>query len=489
MPDRPNLVFIFSDRQRFDTLKCYGNGWIQTPRLNALAEESFVFEHAYVTQAVCAPARSSIMTGLFPHATGVPVNKRVMQPHLRTIANLTPDDYRKAYFGKWHLGDETVRQRGFDEWVSVMDTLYDDVSKHEYRCHVSDYTHFLLDHGLEPDRDAPGGRYFSAQLRAGLPTELQMATFLANRAARFIDDNKDRPFILFVSFLEPHPPFTGPYDHVHDPATMPVDPSFLQPPEGHSLFSRLRSELFMNCVRDGHDLTTEAGWRQLRSNYMGNITLVDDAVGKIVNAIGEAGVSDQTAVVYTSEHGDLVGSHAMLEMRTFYEPAAKVPLLVRAPWLGAPRRIEGHFSQIDLLPTLLDLLGEAIPRGLHGESRASVFEAQASLEGNDVFIEHNGIGDRDLSAEAITEHRMSPERVRELNLMNTLPWRSVVTADRWKLNLCAGDQCELFDLTSDPHELANLFNAPEHRDRIRHMAARIRLWQHRTGDTAPLPDV
>ena len=94
MADKPNLVFIFSDRQRFDTMACYGNDWIQTPHLNALADQSFVFENCYVTQAVCAPARSSLMTGLFPHATGVPVNKLVQDPDVASIDDFKMQDIK-----------------------------------------------------------------------------------------------------------------------------------------------------------------------------------------------------------------------------------------------------------------------------------------------------------------------------------------------------------------------------------------------------------
>ena len=132
--------------------------------------------------------------------------------------------------------------------------------------------------------------------------------------------------------------------------------------------------------------------------------------------------------------------------------------------------------EIDLIPTLLELLGEPIPDHLHGESRVGVLRGEATLDGNDVFMEHNGIGDRDLG---------NPK----INTMNDLPWRSVVTADRWKLNLCAGDQCELFDLNTDRYEVNNLFDDPVQKDRIRLMAAKIRLWQHYTGDDAPLPSV
>ena len=167
----------------------------------------------------------------------------------------------------------------------------------------------------------------------------------------------------------------------------------------------------------------------------------------------------------------------MRDKRAFYEPSAKVPLMMRTPHLGREHRmIPGNISHIDLVPTLLDLMGQPVPDHLQGNSRVPVLEGRETLDDNDVFIQWNGLGDRNLG---------SPQ----INLIATLPWRAIVTADRWKLNLCAGDQCELFDLNSDPHELTNLFDEPVHRDRIRKMAAKIRLWQRETGDDAPLPTV
>ncbi len=486
-PETPNLVFLFSDRQRYDTIAAYGNNWTRTPSLNTLADQSVVFEHCYVTQPVCAPARSSIMTGLYPHAAGVPRNRVVMPQNVWTIAQMVSGDYRKAYFGKWHLGNEVIRQRGFDQWVSVMDRLWTEYTREEYLGQFSDYRHFLAEEGFEPDLDVPGGKIFSDHMRAQLPAEYQQASFLAERAERFIRENVDTPYILYVSTLEPHPPFTGPYDDLYDPVTLPVDPTFLKPPEGHSLFSRRRSEYFTSAEFDGHDLSSEAGWRRLRANYLANITLVDDAVGRVLKAIDETGQTDRTIVVFTSEHGDLVGSHGMLEMRTFYEAASKVPLLIRVPWLEDGRRtIGGNFGQIDLVPTLLDLLGQQRPDNLQGTSRLDVLEGRSTLEHNDVFMQHNGIGDRDLTSEE-SRPTASQELKDDINYLNTLPWRSVVTADRWKLNLCVGDQCELFDLNSDPFEFTNVFDDPEKKDRIRTMGARVRLWQQQTGDTAPLP--
>ena len=490
IPIRPNLIFILPDRLRRDSMACYGNDWIQSPELDALAERSLVFENCYVTQPVCAPARSSIVSGLYPVAAGMPVNRLIMPDRIDVVAEMVSPEYRKAYIGKWHLGDEIRARRGFDLWVSSHDSWWREYTDPADRARFSDYHHFLVDEGIVPDGSHPGGKTFSASLRSSLPAELQMATYVGSRAVEFIEANAGNPFVLYVSTIEPHPPFTGPYDDLYDPEALPVEETFLQYPEGSTLFNRLRAELFSRSVRDGIDLRDgEPAWRRLRANYWGDAKLVDDMVGSILGAVDRSGIADRTIVVFTSDHGDMVGTHGMLEMRTPYEEATRVPLLVCDPRLERRHRlIEGNFSQIDLLPTLLELLGEPVPETLQGVSRAGVVRGDETLSGNDVIVQHNGIGDRNLAAEC-GEHDWSEAKLADLNFINSQPWRSVVTADRWKLNLCAVDRGELYDLNSDPLEQVNLFDRPEHRDRIRAMAARLRLWQHRVGDAAPLPAV
>lgn len=489
-PEHPNLVFILPDRQRRDTLACYGNDWIQVPHLNRLAEESFVFDHCYVTQPVCCPSRASIVCGLYPVDAGMPVNGHILPTDVRTIAEMLSGDYYTGYIGKWHLGDELLAQRGFDEWIACFDHWWAQYTTEELRRQFSPYHHWLVENGFEPDAEHPGGKMFSADYRADLPAQYQMAAYLGEQAAGFIERNAQRPFVLYVSSKEPHPPFTGPYNHLYDPETLPVDETFRTYPEGHSLFNRIRAEFWMQAVHDGgFDLTTEMGCRRMRSNYYGCVSIVDGMVGRILGALDDAGLRDNTAVVFTSDHGEMVGTHGQVELRTPYEEVSRVPLLVRAPWLTeGQRRVGGNFSQIDFVPTLLDLLGQPVPGRLPGKSRADVLRGRADLSDNDVVIQHNGFGDRDLTSSA-RSHTMAPERVRQLNWLNTAPWRSVVTSDRWKLTLCVADQGELFDLNTDPAETTNLFDRPEHRDRVRWMAARLRLWQEEVGDTAPLPGV
>ena len=119
---KPNLLFIFTDQQRLDTIECYGNDQIETPALNALADESFVFEHGYVSQPVCSPSRATMLCGLYPHTARVPACNVSLPQDVKTIAELVTNDYRCAYIGKWHLGDEIFPQHGFTEWIGTEDS-------------------------------------------------------------------------------------------------------------------------------------------------------------------------------------------------------------------------------------------------------------------------------------------------------------------------------------------------------------------------------
>ena len=119
--NKPNILFILTDQQRRDSMKAYGNNWINTPNLDSLSEKSFVFENTYVTQPVCTPARASIMTGLYPQKTGLHRNNIPLNKNIDTIGDLINEDYYNAHMGKWHLGDDMIAQRGFDKWIGVED--------------------------------------------------------------------------------------------------------------------------------------------------------------------------------------------------------------------------------------------------------------------------------------------------------------------------------------------------------------------------------
>ena len=471
---RPNLLYIFTDQQRADTLACYENRQIETPALNGLAEDSFVFENAYVSQPVCSPARATMLTGLWPHTAGVPSCNVPLAADVPTIAEMLPGDYDTAFMGKWHLGDEIFPQHGFRTWVGTEDQYRRGYSESERLAEVSDYHHFLADNGHAPDMELLGQEVFSRHYAASLPEECTKAWYLGERASEYIRRQGDDPFALCVSYLEPHPPHTGPLNDYYDPDSLPAGPAFMrQPPFDAPLLVRLMAAFYMQSENYGLDLRTEAGWRALMARYWGNITLVDRSVGKILKALEESGKADDTIVVFTSDHGELMGDHGILGKTLMYEESIKVPMLLRAPMVEQPpRRVGGRFSHIDLVPTLLELLGIEERAGLQGRSRVPVLQARDNLDSDDVFIEWSGADG----------HARAGLGEAEPNQSMVHQYRTIVTSDGWKLNTYGKGQGELYELNSDPFELENLYHQDGQRGRIGELTDRIRAWQEETED-------
>ena len=264
---QPNLLFIYTDQQRPDSLAAYGNDLIQMPSLNRLAEESVVFEQAYVSQPVCQPSRSTILTGLYPHTNGVttgnlfdPLSKDT--PCLPEM--IEKGDYICGHYGKWHVGDDVFPQHGFDDWVSIEDHQHRPVytEGRDLFQHCT-YHQFAVDHGFEPDHVATDGfRAFTSGFCARLPEEYGKPAFLAREASRFIRENQARPFILYVSIFEPHQPYFGPRDNQYDPAQITLPPNFANvPTEEQALKTRVLYHIYEEEGFGGVPLKTEQDWR------------------------------------------------------------------------------------------------------------------------------------------------------------------------------------------------------------------------------------
>ncbi|MBD3373506.1 sulfatase-like hydrolase/transferase [candidate division KSB1 bacterium] len=479
---KPNLLFIWTDEQRADTMAAYGNKAIKTPNLNQLASESFVFDKAYVSQPVCTPSRSTVMTGLWPHASGLEANNIPLPQNIPCFPELVNDtEYVTAYMGKWHLGDEIFKQHGFDEWVSIEDNYIRYYSDDRDKSTRSDYHHFLVDKGYSPDNQERNT--FSRSDAARKPIEHCKPKFLETTACKFLQQNKDKPFMLYINFLEPHMPFFGPLDDLHDPSEVALPDNFSDPLETNE---PIRAHLKRaSCLQKYGENPEQI--RDLIKRYWGLVSQVDQSVGTILDTLKQLGLDDNTIIVYTSDHGDMMGSHHLVEKTLMYEESVRVPWLMRVPWMNKTQtHIPGPVSHIDLVPTLLDLMGSDAGKDLPGQSLVPLMQG-GSVEEDHVFIEWNTRERRQPTAEDLN----NPDEVAIPNIDATAEQifmakqtytRTVVSPDGWKLCLSDTDRNQLFNLNDDPGETTNLFDSGRHDDVIRRLTQKIQDWQSRVGD-------
>lgn len=473
---KPNVLFLWTDEQRADTMAAYGNAAIHTPNLNRLASESIVFDKAYVSQPVCTPSRSTVMTGLWPHTSGCTENNIALQPDTPTVPELLDDpDYATGYFGKWHLGDEVFAQHGFQEWRSIEDMYRRYFREDKDLSQKSSYWHWLRAKGYAPDA---GDGDFSRGFAAELPYAHSKPRFLELETRDFLRRHRDEPFMLHVNFLEPHMPFFGPFDNEHglDEVRLPgnfADPLEADEPEGY----RARREEYLRKGWKDIPLDTEAGWRRLIANYWGLCHEVDKAVGGILAELETLGLAGNTIIVYTSDHGDMMGSHQLIAKGYTYEEAARVPWLMRIPG-AAPCHVPNPVSHIDLVPTLLDALGARPAAGLPGRSLRPLLNGERAPE--PVFFEWNPGGSLDK-----TRHNPGGTILKP-GAPSGNAVRTIVTPDGWKLSLHTEDHNQLYNLARDPGETENIFDEPAHRDRIRSLANAIHAWQEGVDDQAPV---
>jgi arylsulfatase A-like enzyme len=473
---KPNLILFLPDQQRADTLACYGGVKVHAPNLNKLASESVIFERAYVTHPVCTPSRSSLMTGTWPHINGCTRNSVPLDGRFRVFPELMEDrDYRTAYIGKWHLGEEGPAGRGFHLWISTDDR--------------GDYTSFLTSAGIAPDK--PNGR-FSELAISNLPLELSRPKFLEKQACDFIEKYQRDPFILVVAFVEPHSPYNGPLNNEHPLDQVELDPTATLPESDHiPLRYRLmrewqQAEAILDRERLPFQLffgITPDEYRSIKQRYLGLVTLVDRSIGAILECLERFSLSDHTIVVHTSDHGDSLGAHHLFGKETMFEEAARVPFLVRLPGQTRGKMISQSVSHIDFVPTLIDLLDQPKHPQCAGKSLLPLINEETVVAGvspasgrlDNVFIEWAPNRTKIKKGSRLDRRRTVKRAVEEST-------RTVVTADGWKLCLRDKDLNELYNLKDDPLETHNLYSDPQYTSVISRLTGEIHRWQEITND-------
>jgi arylsulfatase A-like enzyme len=465
---KPNLVLFLPDQQRADTIACYGGVNVHAPNLNKLSSESVIFARTYVTHPVCTPSRSSLMTGTWPHINGCTRNSVPLDRRFLVFPELMGDkDYRTAYIGKWHLGEAGPIGRGFEEWVSTDDH--------------GDYTNFLVSKGIAPDK--ANGR-FSELAISSLPIELSRPKFLETRACEFIEKHRGDPFILVVGFVEPHSPYNGPLNNEHPLDQIALDETgTLSESEDIPLRYRLMREWQQaEAVLDRERLPTQLffgvtseEYRSIKQRYLGLVTLVDQSIGAILACLERCGLTDNTIVVHTSDHGDSLGAHHLFGKETMFEEAARVPLLMRLPGQTRIKTIQQPISHIDFVPTLLDLLGQASHPQCAGKSLLPLINNEAVTSRN-VFLEWAPNRTKIKKGTKLARRRMIKRAVEEST-------RTVVSPEGWKLCLRDKDLNELYNLNDDPTETRNLCADRQYVSVISRLSDEIHLWQKANHDT------
>jgi arylsulfatase A-like enzyme len=464
---KPNLILFLPDQQRADTLACYGGVKVHAPNLNKLASESVIFERAYVTHPVCTPSRSSLMTGTWPHVNGCTRNSVPLDRRFGVFPELMEDrDYRAAYIGKWHLGEEGPAGRGFHEWISTDDH--------------GDYTNFLLSSGIAPDKQ--NGR-FSELAISNLPLELSRPKFLEKCAYEFIEKHQHDPFILVVAFVEPHSPYNGPLNDEHPLDQVDLDVTATLPEsENIPLRYRLMREWQQaEAILDRQRLPTQLffgitpkEYRSIKQRYLGLVTLVDQSIGAILECLERFGLNEYTIVVHTSDHGDSLGAHHLFGKETMFEEATRVPFLVRLPGQTRSKTVSQPVSHIDFVPTLLDLLGQPRHSQCAGKTLLPLIREEAVAPEN-VFLEWAPNRTKIKKGTSLARRRMVKRAVEEFT-------RTVVSPDGWKLCLRDKDLNELYNLKDDCWETRNLYTDRQFASVISWLAGEIHRWQESTND-------
>ncbi|MEO3751812.1 sulfatase-like hydrolase/transferase [Streptomyces sp. B6B3] len=446
----PNILLISTDQQRFNALGAQGNPDIRTPNLDRLASEGVLFDNCYVPSPVCAPSRASLMTGQYPHRHGLHANGVDIPRDAELFTrNLADAGYDCALVGKFHLG---ACQHGRTE-PRIADGFRVFRWAHDpYRGSSENAYHRWLQQKF-PELHAHAMSGGSAAFDT-LPTEAHYSRWVGDEAIDYLTSSRDtsKPFCFVVNFFDPHHGFGAPkeYRDLYDADSLPapITSDLSTKPE---IFTEASRKSYAGHAPGFLDHTPEE-IQDIRAQYYAMVTLVDDEVGRILDALDAQGLADDTIVVFTSDHGEMLGDHQMLlKGPMMFDVATRVPLVVRWPGrLPAGARREQLVSWIDLAPTLLRAAGAAELGGCQGQDITELATTGRQ----------DGLRDWVLSEYRDSCWPYDPPV--HTTMLRQGPWKIVVhhgapATDRPRTG-------ELYDLARDPDETTNLWDAPAARD-------------------------
>lgn len=446
--DLPNVLIIQTDQQSSWTLGCYGGTLIPTPHIDSIAKEGVRFTNFFANSAVCTPARGSFITGRYPHHHKAFRNWEAIGEDEITFAHiLSEQGYETGYAGKWHLD-------GHD---------YKIVPK-ELAMGFADSRYMINGHFKEVLEHADGTLDMTKHIG---DDKTYMTDWLANKTIDFIERPRSQPFLFMVSIPDPHQPFNvrPPYDTMFDPDEMTIPDSFYEEvlPDWAD-----QDEWGRKRYYPLEDQDREAKLRRVKAQYCGQVKCIDDNVGRILSCLEQQGILDKTLVIFTTDHGEYMGEHGLLEKNNLYETAYRIPMLMRWPdKLKAGTVIDRMISLVDFQQTLLGVLGITPCGREQGRDASPLLQGERIEWMDEVYIHPNDV-----------------------------PRAGIFTPDYELAYVGRGWQREthhafqdhiLFDRRKDPNQLNNLFRLPEYAAVIEELTQRI-VAHHQRMDT-PLDDI
>lgn len=440
---KPNILWLCTDQQRFDNVSGFGNSLVRTPHIDRLMDGGVSFHSAYCQSPVCTPSRASFLTGRYARTTRCRQNGQQMPGYERLVSRVFKDHgYHCGLAGKLHLSscaNHRVEQRiddGYDEFYWSHHPQPD--------WPENAYTQWLEKQGQswESLHTEAGTDY----VKPGPPTEFHQTTWCAEMTIDYIKRHSDKPWFFSFNCFDPHHPFDPPKEYLdkYDPDLMPL-PKYREGELANKSDYQKLDHVWAHNEPGYFDVAnmSDKDRREITAACYAMCELIDDQVGRIVQALEETGQLENTLIIFMSDHGEMLGDHGIyLKGPHFYEEAVHVPLVLSYPKTFKPgTQYKGLVELLDLAPTLCDVAGIPLEPGFQGKSLKQICTSGFDPNYHRAFVYSEYYN-------AWTHHRSYGTMIR--------------TTDHKIVVYHATGQGELYDLTKDPDEFDNLWDSPEH---------------------------
>ena len=429
---RPNILWLCTDQQRYDTIHCLNNPYIRTPHIDQLVSEGVAFTHAYCQSPICTPSRASFLTGMYPSSVHACINGNQIWDEAAPLVTKTLADagYDCGLAGKFHLSSAQGRiEPRVSDGYRVFDWSHhpgDDWAEgHDYIDWIKskgyDYRQMLAENGY-------------------IPKEFHQTTWCAERTIEFMTQEREGPWLFSFNCFDPHAPFDAPQELV-DRFDLDQLPGPLFQPSDLKAQNRLSAINFQSEPTDPADFNGKL----YQAKYWAMIELIDENVGRIMAALEESGQRDNTIIIFTSDHGDMTGDHGLrLKGCRFYEALVRVPLIISYPEkFESGLQTDALVELTDLVPTLLDAANLPIPDRVQGHSLWPILSGQTNPDYHRDFVRSEF-------------YQALPDKT---------SYATMIRDRRYKLvNYHGHNLGELFDLDTDPGEFNNLWDDDSYAD-------------------------